>query len=273
MKTKRVVVGTMAAALLSLTVCSLPMAYAAGDTVQISAGTAEAMPGEEFSVDVTMDIPSNGIQSCDFSVYFDNSILSVTSVTAGPLTETGADKADVSAGAMPVFDSVIHNDLGCVDLIWTTLLDDSQYWLKGDGVLCTITGTVAADAKEGAVAELQVAATGRETKPESGITNTNISAGYFDGTKVVKYSVEPVNGKVTVGTSGDVSKIKGDADLSGTVNLADAVAIVSWIADSARYPLEPQGLINADVIGGGDGINASDAIQIQKHLLDGTKFE
>lgn len=266
MKTKRVVAGTMAAALLSLTVCSLPMAYAAGDTVQISAGTAEAMPGEEFSVDVTMDIPTNGIQSCDFSVYFDNSILSVTSVTAGPLTETGADAADPTAGSIPVFDSVIHNDLGCVDLVWTTLLDDSQYWLKGNGVLCTITGTVSAEAEEGAVAELQVAATGRETKPESGITNTNISAGYFDGTKVVKYSVEPVSGKVTVGKSAQTG-LKGDADESGEVNLSDAVAIVSWIADSSKYPLSPQGLINADVFGDGDGINTSDAIQVQKYLL------
>lgn len=41
MKTKKVVVGAVASAMLSLSVCSIAPAVAAGETVQISVGTAD----------------------------------------------------------------------------------------------------------------------------------------------------------------------------------------------------------------------------------------
>ncbi len=59
--------------------------------------------------------------------------------------------------------------------------------------------------------------------------------------------------------------IYGDADGSGDVTLADAVSIVSYIADSERYPLGSYDA--ADVCNRGDGINASDAISVQNFLL------
>ena len=69
MKTKKIVIGTMAAAMLSLSVCSLIPAAAAGETVQISAGNATAKAGETFEVEVKLaDIPDTGVRGCRFSI-------------------------------------------------------------------------------------------------------------------------------------------------------------------------------------------------------------
>ncbi len=65
--------------------------------------------------------------------------------------------------------------------------------------------------------------------------------------------------------------VYGDADCSGKVNLVDAVVIVSYIADSNKYKISEQGLDNADVSNRGDGINADDAIAVQKFLLGNIK--
>ena len=264
MKTKKVVVGTMTAALLSLALSSLPVSFAAGETVQISVGSTTAEPGEEFSVDVMLtDIPSTGIQVCDFTVQFDSSLLSVTSVTAGPLTETGASEADTTASLVPLFDSEIHNEEGAVDLIWTTLLDDTEYWLQGGGVFCTINGTVSADAASGSQAELKVTASDRESYPGSGIANTKVNAGYSNGTDVIRYDVSTVDGAVSIGS---VSTLRGDADLSGKVEIADAVMIMCHLTDPENNVIEPQGRINADVYQTGDGLSVQDALEIQKYL-------
>jgi len=135
MKTKKVVVGTMTAAILSLTLGALPVTFAAGETVQISVGSKEVKPGETFSVDVTLDdIPSAGIQACDFAIQYDNSVITVTSVDAGKLTQTGATEADETSSSLPMFDASIHDDKGYVNLAWSTMLDDSKYWLNGSGV-------------------------------------------------------------------------------------------------------------------------------------------
>ena len=56
----------------------------------------------------------------------------------------------------------------------------------------------------------------------------------------------------------------GDANLDGTVTLNDAVAILQYIALEQKYPLEPQGFINADV-DGTEGVSGSDALFIQKY--------
>jgi len=61
------------------------------------------------------------------------------------------------------------------------------------------------------------------------------------------------------------SYLAGDANCDGRVDISDAVAILQYIANNQRYPLDPQGMINADVSGHNDGITGSDAIAIQKY--------
>ena len=68
----------------------------------------------------------------------------------------------------------------------------------------------------------------------------------------------------------------GDANCDGKVNLGDVVLIMQSIANEPKYGLKGsdashitlQGLANADVYGGGDGVTNMDAQRIQMYLLD-----
>lgn len=269
MKTKKVVVGTMTAAILSLTLGALPVTFAAGETVQISVGSKEVKPGETFSVDVTLDdIPSAGIQACDFAIQYDNSVITVTSVDAGKLTQTGATEADETSSSLPMFDASIHDDKGYVNLAWSTMLDDSKYWLNGSGVLCTINGTVADDAVDGTKVALKLVPTQRETRPGSGVANSSLKAGYTNGSKVVKYDVATTDGAISIASEGSTGEkvVYGDADLSGKLEISDAAKIMSYTANSEKYPLSEKALDVSDVNQRGDGVNNMDALSVRKRL-------
>ena len=56
----------------------------------------------------------------------------------------------------------------------------------------------------------------------------------------------------------------GDANLDGKVSISDAVAILQYLANSSKYPLEENAKINADVDGAG-GVTGKDAAEIQKY--------
>lgn len=56
----------------------------------------------------------------------------------------------------------------------------------------------------------------------------------------------------------------GDANYDNEVSVSDAILILQNISDPTNYPISAQGMINADVYLNGDGINAQDALSIQK---------
>lgn len=58
----------------------------------------------------------------------------------------------------------------------------------------------------------------------------------------------------------------GDANADGSIDVADAVAVASYVGDSKTNTLTAQGLVNADVHSNGNGINANDALVIQQYL-------
>ncbi len=65
--------------------------------------------------------------------------------------------------------------------------------------------------------------------------------------------------------------VNGDANCDNTTSLADALVILQYTANAAKYPLTTQGLFNADIVGDGDGITPLDALEIQKwdaHYVD-----
>ncbi len=267
MKTKKIVIGTMAAAMLSLSVCSLIPAAAAGETVQITAGTATAKAGEQFEVEVSLaDIPAAGAQACNFSIEFDNSVITIDEITAGPLTETGTGATDPSASMLPNFNSFLENAEGFVSVMWSTSLDDATYWLKGEGVLCTVKGTVAAGAKAGAKSELKIVPVKRMTTTDSGVVNTEINCGYLKDGEKVAYTVKTTNGSVTVaGGEGSGVSLRGDANCDGKVTIADSTAILQHLGNQDKYGLSAQGLANADVADPA-GVTTEDALRIQ--MLD-----
>lgn len=60
--------------------------------------------------------------------------------------------------------------------------------------------------------------------------------------------------------------VAGDANCSGQVDIADAVAIMAYVTNSTAAPLTGQALDNADVYQRGDGVGITDAVSVQKYL-------
>jgi hypothetical protein len=267
MKTKKIVIGAMAAAMLSLSVCSIAPAVAADETVQISVGKTTAEAGGQFTVDVSMaDIPSTGIQCCEFSIKYDSAVIKITDVKAGKLASSVS--GDSSASLLPSFNSYAENE-GLISVMWSTSVDSASSWITGEGTFCTISGTVASNAAPGAVAEISVVPTDRETHSGSSEKNTVIDCGYTkDGAKV-PYAVKATAGSVTVAggetttTTQPVKVVRGDANEDGSVTVADAVAILQYIGNKDKYNLSAQGKLNADV-DDNPGVTPNDALTIQK---------
>nr|AEV58535.1 scaffoldin C [Ruminococcus flavefaciens] len=276
MKTKKIVIGAMAAAMLSLSVCSIAPAVAADETVQISVSKTTAEAGGEFKVDVSLaDIPTTGLQCCNFAFKYDPKVLTIKDITAGTLA--GTVSGDASSSMLPNFNN--YSQEGLISVMWSTSVDDASKWLKGEGTFCTITGTVAAGTANGTVSEITVLPTSRETYDGSGVMNDAFDCGYLkDGVKV-NFNVKPNAGSVTIGSEETTTtppatttttenkpgvSLSGDANLDNKVSVADAVAILQSIANKDKYALKPQGAVNGDVEGNNDGITGADALRIQK---------
>ena len=73
--------------------------------------------------------------------------------------------------------------------------------------------------------------------------------------------------KPSTTTTAETKILYGDANLSGEVELSDAVLIMQSISNPAKYSITPEGQINADVWGNNDGITNGDALTIQKYKL------
>nr|AEV58673.1 scaffoldin C [Ruminococcus flavefaciens] len=276
MKTKKIVIGAMAAAMLSLSVCSIAPAVAADETVQISVSKTTAEAGGEFKVDVSLaDIPTTGLQCCNFAIKYDPKVLTIKDITAGTLA--GTVSGDASSSMLPNFNN--YSQEGLISVMWSTSVDDASKWLKGEGTFCTITDTVAAGTANGTVSEITVLPTSRETYDGSGVMNDAFDCGYLkDGVKV-NFNAKPNAGSVTIGSEETTTtppatttttenkpgvSLRGDANLDNKVSVADAVAILQSIANKDKYALKPQGAVNGDVEGNNDGITGADALRIQK---------
>ncbi len=269
MKTKKIVTGAMAAAMLSLSICSLMPASAAGETVQISVSSTEAEAGGQFTVEVSLaDVPEKGMQCLNFSLGYDDSVITIDKVEAGKLTENGVGASDPSTALIDNFNSIIGYSKGLTSLMWTTSLQDSTYWLKGEGVFCTVTGTVAAGAADGEY-KIDIVPTVRETSDGSGIMNEEIDCGYLkDGVKV-PYATSLTAGFVKVGgaqstQSGVKPTLKGDANEDGSVDIADATLILQVCGNGDKYKLTEVGAANADVVEPA-GLTVLDSLEVQKY--------
>ncbi len=80
----------------------------------------------------------------------------------------------------------------------------------------------------------------------------------------VESTTEPETAEDTTVTETDI--LWGDANLSGEVEIADAVAIMSYAANPEAYPLSEEAKNAADVYQHGDGVAVTDAVSIQKYI-------
>ena len=118
-----------------------------------------------------------------------------------------------------------------------------------------------------------------------------IDASAFDNTKPGEYTIKIVFPTVSHGAdvlinkldlpefkvtvvdndkpgASKVSEKKGDANLDNEISLADAVAIMQFIANPDKHGLNEQAMKNSDVTGDNDGVTSKDALVIQKYKLN-----
>lgn len=91
----------------------------------------------------------------------------------------------------------------------------------------------------------------------------SIKAVYTNGgAPVTQPATQPVVTTVPT-TGGNDNTVYGDANLDSKVTLADALAILQFVANENKYPLGEQAKKNADCFNPGDGITGMDAVAVQ----------
>jgi len=78
------------------------------------------------------------------------------------------------------------------------------------------------------------------------------------------YPCEMVDYKVETKGMGDI--LYGDVNNSGDVEVADAIAVMSYVTNAEKFPLTAEQQAAADVYQSGDGVGINDAVSIQKYL-------
>lgn len=285
MGTKRFFAGAVAFVMTVMSTAA--MTASAADTVKVAADKVTAAAGKDFSLNVSLSgVPKDGIRACEFALKYDSSIIEVTGVKAGTIADTGADakEADISKEA-PSF-GVNFATAGVVNVEWSTGLTSSDYWIKSDGVLFTVEGTVKSTAKAGDVSKVEIVPIDRALFEGSTEKNTDIVFANISGSTVTNYEVSTSDGSVTVEgaetteteaptettkesateTSGkpDIDIDYGDTNVDGEVGIADVVLLNKYLVKSAS--LSDQGKANADAYADGK-LNADDSLSILKFLV------
>ena len=65
--------------------------------------------------------------------------------------------------------------------------------------------------------------------------------------------------------------VYGDTNCDGLVAISDAVLLKCYLINNKKYAISAQGALNADVHGNNNGLNAQDAVSIQKFVLGAVK--
>ena len=270
------VISTLAAVTVSVVSMGITAVQSsAADEITVSVGSVTAEAGDEFSVDVELsNVPASGIQGLEFAVKYDSSLITVTTVTEGSISKTGASEAELDKDS-GLADSAVNDSYSAlsydintknsvVNLIWLTGLDSSDYFIKKDGVFVTISGKVNAGAS--GKAELEVVPISRAGI--SGSTNdVYISIGGSD--KEIVPAIK--NGTVTISSGGSESSgasseadMLGDATCDSIVDLRDVTLVSQHIVKMKT--LTGMGFANADVVSDGS-VNVKDLAQIKKYLI------
>ena len=107
-------------------------------------------------------------------------------------------------------------------------------------------------------------------KPPTTTTTTKETTTTVTTTAEPGSTTETTTTTVTEPSTGEDTRVKGDANCDTQVNMADAVFIMQTIANPDKYELTEEGSRNADVDESGD-ITNKDALAIQKFKLGLTK--
>lgn len=121
--------------------------------------------------------------------------------------------------------------------------------------------------------QLQLRMINADETPEWVSTNVNVASvdenglvtAVGEGTAVILAKLSNQICSVTITVTAE-SVQHGDANCDGTVDVNDAVLIMSHMANKTKYPLSAEAINNGDVYQRGDGISLGDANSVQKYL-------
>lgn len=272
MRTKKLLAGACASLMIA---ASAITTVTAAESVNVTIGNATAAPGETFTVKMELsDIPSAGINACDFGIKYDSSVLTIDDVALGDL----AKGDDTSVEGMPdPFVYNIEDNLVCVTYGVGT--SNTDFYMTGSGTFLTISGTVSKSAAPGTKSDLEIVAVDRLTTPKSSSVNDEIIFGlYGSDEEVIVYDPTITNGYVEVEgeatteeteTSiefGEVTLL-GDTNRDGVINSADIVVLSKCILSNIEFPLQDSSAYaNADC-DGDKKITTKDSLFIIQHVL------
>ncbi len=146
------------------------------------------------------------------------------------------------------------NDSGVVKIDMTkpaqVTVDDVKVEEAGNEALFTKLGEMCMNEKEANLAYWWAAQSWGNNYPDGTAHNyVNVKSATI---------TSPIAGGPTTET------LYGDANCDGKIEIADATLILQFLTNKDEYELTTQGMLNADVIGNGDGVTAQDALVIQQ---------
>ena len=277
MRTKKLLAGACASLMIA---ASAITTVTAAESVNVTIGNATAAPGETFTVKMELsDIPSAGINACDFGIKYDSSVLTIDDVALGDL----AKGDDTSVEGMP--DPFVYNieeDLVCVAYgVGTT---NTDFYMTGSGTFLTISGTVSESAAPGTKSDLEIVAVDRQTTPTSSSVNDEIIFGLYSSDEEAPIVYDPTitNGYVEVegeatteestgntGTSIDFGEVTllGDTNRDDVIDSTDIVVLNKYHLNKVQYPLQDSSAYaNGDCDKDKD-LTTKDSLFIIQHVL------
>jgi hypothetical protein len=186
---KKLIGGVISCVLAASLLSSIVSGAAVADdfTVKISSETVQ--PGENYTLTLNMEnIPSNGLNVCEFGISYDPSLVTVENVELGSL----ADEV-TSGGEMPDPFAYMINT-GVIDVLFS---DISGTILSGSGTFLSITGKVNSAAADGSEAVFEIVPIGRAVSPGSDKTNEKVIFGHI-ADDVTEYSPALESGTLSI---------------------------------------------------------------------------
>lgn len=271
MRTKKLLAGACASLMIA---ASAITTVTAAESVNVTIGNATAAPGETFTVNMELsDIPSAGINACDFGIKYDSSVLTIDDVALGDL----AKGDDTSVEGMPdPFVYNIEDNLVCVTYGVGT--SNTDFYMTGSGTFLTISGTVSQSAASGTKSDLEIVAVDRLATPTSSSVNDEIIFGlYGSDEEVIVYDPTITNGYVEVegestgntGTSIDFGEVTlmGDTNRDDVIDSTDIVVLNKYLLNKVQYPLQDSSAYaNGDCDKDKD-LTTKDSLFIIQHVL------
>jgi hypothetical protein len=175
---------------------------------------------------------------------------------------------DSATSSMVTFDINLESAVLIRDASVETTIATAETTSETTTVTTTIATTTTTATTEAATTTTTTTATTAEattvTEPSETATETTIILTTAEATEAVT-STEPTTEVFTEAeTEADAKIIWGDADGNGKLEINDTVILMSYVSNSAKYPISKETASRCDIYNRGDGIDNMDALYLQK---------